>query len=320
MAQIGKDIEQAKAILDGGGLVAIPTETVYGLAGNALNQDIVAKIFRAKNRPSFDPLIVHTHSVDQLDQFVDKISEKAYSLAHKFWPGPLTLLLNKNAIVPDLTTSGLDTVACRVPQHELTLSLLALLDYPLAAPSANPFGYVSPTSAQHVNAQLGDQVDYILDGGESQVGIESTIVSLVKEQPMILRLGGLSVEHIEDLVGPVEVAMHSSSKPSAPGMLKSHYAPQKTIVLTNDVNLHDITDYSEFGAIVFQQTIQQIPQENQLVLSEKGDLDEAAKNLFKFLRELDSRDHIHTILTEYLPNEGLGRAINDRIKRATSKT
>ncbi len=320
MAEIGKDIRKAKEVLDAGGLVAIPTETVYGLAGNALDEEVVAKIFEAKNRPSFDPLIVHTNTLEKIRSFTKNIPEQAEHLAGQFWPGPITFLLEKQDIVPDLTTSGLSSVACRVPGHQLTLDLLATLEYPLAAPSANPFGYVSPTSAIHVNNQLGDKVDYILDGGESQVGIESTIVSCIEKKPKVLRLGGLSVEDIEDEIGEVDVALHSSSKPSAPGMLKSHYAPQKTIVLLNEVNLHEITDYSEFGAIVFQNEIKELPSANQLVLSSTGNVKEAAKNLFKFLRELDNRDHIHTIFTEYVPNEGLGRAINDRIKRATTKS
>lgn len=320
MAEIGKDIYRAKAVLDAGGLVAIPTETVYGLAGNALDEEVVAKIFEAKNRPSFDPLIVHTDSLEKIQSFTKTIPPQAKQLASRFWPGPITLLLEKQTLVPDLTTSGLNSVACRVPGHQLTLELLSTLAYPLAAPSANPFGYVSPTSAEHVNNQLGEKVDYILDGGESEVGIESTIVSFIDEHPMVLRLGGLSVEDIEDEIGQVDVALHSSSKPSAPGMLKSHYAPQKTIVLLNEVNLHDITDYSEFGAMVFQQEIAELPKGNQLVLSKAGNVKEAAKNLFKFLRELDNRSHIQTIFTEYVPNEGLGRAINDRIKRATTKS
>lgn len=320
MAEIGTDIAKAKAILNNGGLVAIPTETVYGLAGNAFNERSVSKIFEAKNRPSFDPLIVHTNSLDKIRSFTNNIPEKAEKLAKRYWPGPLTLLLEKTDQVPDLTTSGLNSVACRLPSHPLTLELLSVLDYPLAAPSANPFGYVSPTTAEHVNQQLGDKIDYILDGGSARVGIESTIVSFAESEPKVLRLGGLSVEEIEDEIGPVNVTLHSSSKPSAPGMLKSHYAPQKTIVLLNDINLHDITDYSEFGAMLFQHPLAQLSSENQLMLSEKGDLIEAAKNLFKYLRLLDERSDIHTIITDFVPNKGLGRAINDRIKRATTKT
>jgi len=320
MAEIGRDIAKAKRILEQGGLVAIPTETVYGLAGNAFNEEAVSRIFEAKNRPSFDPLIVHTDSIDKIKKFTKEVPDKAAQLMENFWPGPLTVLLKKESIVPDLTTSGLLSVACRLPRHPLTLELLKSLDFPLAAPSANPFGYVSPTSAQHVQQQLGDKLEYILDGGEATVGIESTIVSFIEDQPKVLRLGGLSVEDIEDVIGPVNVNIHSSSQPAAPGMLKSHYAPQKTIVLLDDLNFHDITDFTEFGALMFKAPLSELNGENQILLSKKGDTREAAKNLFKGLRELDQRENIHTIITEYVPNEGLGRAINDRIKRATAKS
>lgn len=320
MAQIGNDIEHASELLKRGGLVAMPTETVYGLAGNALNLDAVHGIFEAKQRPSFDPLIVHTNSLEKVSEFVAEIPEKAKKLAHAFWPGPLTLLLEKKSVIPDLVTSGLNTVAIRMPNHPVALALLEKLDFPLAAPSANPFGYVSPTTAEHVNNQLGDRIAYILNGGECTVGIESTIISFENEVPKVLRLGGLSVEDIEDVVGSVDVAIHSSSKPSAPGMLKSHYAPSKTIVLFDDINLKDITDFSEFGSLVFDQLYDFLPVDNQFVLSKSGDINEAAKNLFSGLRILDQKPQIHTIITQFVPNEGLGRAINDRIKRATVKS
>lgn len=319
MANIGIDIAKAKSCLELGGLVAIPTETVYGLAANALNVDSVAKIFKAKNRPSFDPLIVHTNSIDKIEQFVSNIPSEARLLANQFWPGPLTILLKKKSIIPDLVTSGLDSVAVRIPSHHLTLDLLAQLDFPLAAPSANPFGYVSPTSAQHVNQQLGDKVDYILDGGECSVGVESTIVSFIQDKPRVLRLGGLSVERIEMVIGKVEINQHSSSTPAAPGMLKSHYSPGKSIVLINEFDFQAVTDFSQIGALVLDKALDSLPEENQIILSKSGDLDEAARNLFSALRLLDQKPNINTILTEFVPNEGLGRAINDRIKRATAK-
>lgn len=320
MAEIGTDIDKAKGILERGGLVAIPTETVYGLAGNAFNEEAVSQIFAVKNRPSFDPLIVHTNSLERIGHFTKAIPIAAEQLTDRFWPGPLTILLEKEPIVPHLTTSGLESVACRVPNHPLTLQLLASIDFPLAAPSANPFGYVSPTSAQHVDQQLGNKIEYIVDGGDATIGIESTIVSFVEYKPKVLRLGGLSVEDIEDVVGEVTVAMHSSSKPAAPGMLKSHYAPKKTIVLKDDINLHDITDITDFGALMFETPLTELPKENQFILSKTGEINEAAKNLFKGLRQLDEIKDIHTIITELVPDQGLGRAINDRIKRATAKS
>lgn len=320
MALIGNDIGLAKQLLQEGGLVAIPTETVYGLAGNAFDADAVRKIFEVKNRPSFDPLIVHTDSLSKVKRFTKEIPPKAEYLMQTFWPGPLTILLEKEEIVPDLTTSGLSSVACRVPNHPLTLSLLKTLDFPVAAPSANPFGYVSPTSAQHVEQQLGDQIDYILDGGEAKVGIESTIISFLEDMPKVLRLGGLSVEDIEDEIGAIAVATHSSSQPAAPGMLKSHYAPKKAIVRLEDINMGEITDFTQFGSLMFQEPLALLPIKNQVVLSATGDLNEAAKNLFKGLRSLDENKDIHTIITQFVPNEGLGRAINDRIRRATAKS
>ncbi|MEC7753652.1 MAG: L-threonylcarbamoyladenylate synthase [Bacteroidota bacterium] len=319
MAQIGVDIGRAEEILRQGGLVAIPTETVYGLAGNALKESSVSKIFKAKNRPSFDPLIVHTNALHKVESFVRYIPDQAIQLAKQFWPGPLTLLLQKKSIVPDLVTSGLDSVAVRIPNHELTLSLLAQLEFPLAAPSANPFGYVSPTTAEHVEAQLGHTVDYILDGGACQVGVESTIVSFLEEKPKVLRLGGLAVEQIEEVIGSVRVNKHSSSSPQAPGMLKSHYAPGKSIVWIDGFNWKAANDFSQIGAIVFQHPLEELPLENQFVLSAKGDLEEAARNLFTALRTMDKNNHIALILTQRVPDVGLGRAINDRLKRATAK-
>src|SRR6478735_1162446 len=192
MAEIGKDIVLAKQLLENGDLVAIPTETVYGLAGNALSATSVAKIFSTKNRPQFDPLIVHVPSLEKAKDYVSEVPDFAKALTEKFWPGPLTLLLKKKTVIPDLVTSGLDTVGIRCPDHSLTRDLLTSLDFPLAAPSANPFGYVSPTEPSHVNEQLGQKIKYILDGGVCPVGIESTIVGFENEGPVVYRLGGLS--------------------------------------------------------------------------------------------------------------------------------
>lgn len=233
MAEIGKDIKKSAALLTEGQLVAIPTETVYGLAGNALDENAVLQIFKAKNRPKFDPLIVHLPGIEQIHNYVEFIPDELKALAEAFWPGPLTLLLPKKSIIPDLVTSGLGKVGVRVPNHPLTRSLLDLVDFPLAAPSANPFGYISPTSASHVAHHLGDKLSYILDGGSCDVGLESTIVGMEQGQVIIYRLGGISVSEIEKLVGNVLILPQSSSNPQSPGMLKSHYAPRKPMVLGN---------------------------------------------------------------------------------------
>jgi L-threonylcarbamoyladenylate synthase len=231
MAEISLDIEKAAEILRKDTLVAIPTETVYGLGGNALNRDAVVRIFEAKDRPFFDPLIVHVASKEAAIELAKEVPQGAEKLMDAFWPGPLTLVLPKKDVIPDLVTSGLPTVGLRVPNQSLTLELLRTVDFPLAAPSANPFGYVSPTSAQHVNDQLGEKIPFILDGGETTVGVESTIVGFENNQPVIYRLGGLSVEEIEAVVGRLEVRVNASSDPKSPGMLKSHYAPKVPLIL-----------------------------------------------------------------------------------------
>jgi len=317
MADIGKDIFKAKAILEQGDLVGIPTETVYGLAGNALNPDAVAKIFAVKNRPDFDPLIIHTSSIDRVLEFTVQIPEVLLPLGEKYWPGPLTILLPKKSIVPDLVTSGLDAVAVRVPSHSLTRELLSILDFPLAAPSANPFGYISPTQASHVNDQLGKKIPYILDGGLCEVGLESTIVGVENGEVFIYRLGGLDVKDIELIVGKVKIMTHSSSNPKSPGMLKSHYAPLKPFILGDLEMLVEeyLSKGISFAVLSFSDEFRNVPQRLQIQLSQNHNVTEAAKNLFASMRALDTMD-VSVILSELLPEQGLGRAINDRLKRA----
>jgi len=317
MARIGSSIEIAKQLLEKGELVGIPTETVYGLAANALNELAVLEIFKVKNRPQFDPLIVHVASIEKARELVEYFPEKAENLATHFWPGPLTLLLKKKSVIPDLVTSGLDTVAVRCPDHDMTLTLLSELSFPLAAPSANPFGYISPTRPEHVNEQLGDKINYILDGGECHVGIESTIVGFENELPVVYRLGGLSIEKIESVAGPVSVQLNTSSNPKAPGQLKSHYAPKKKLKLGNIDELIKTYGTNRIGVLGFQHKISQILPENQLTLSASGNLEEAAQRLFACLRVLDKMN-IDFILAEKVPDTGLGKAINDRLYRAAS--
>lgn len=318
MAQVGTDVQQAKEFLEQGDVIGIPTETVYGLAGNALNPDAVLKIFKVKNRPSFDPLIVHTDSVAKAENFVTSIPEKARRLAERFWPGPLTLLLPKNNTIPDLVSSGLDTVAIRIPNHPLALKLLASLDFPLAAPSANPFGYISPTTARHVSEQLGHQIPYVLDGGASQVGIESTIIGFPDGGPVVYRLGGMTIEKLEAIVGKVSIRSHSTSNPKAPGMLSSHYAPRKPLLLKKPAEALATYKPEQIGVLAFEEISRLIPGENQQILSITGDTNEAAKNLFAAMRALDAID-VDVIVAELLPEIGLGRAVNDRLRRAAFK-
>jgi len=311
---IGTDIQYAAKLLKNNELVAIPTETVYGLAANALNDDAILKIFITKNRPTFDPLIVHFRTIEEIKKYVISFPSKAKLLATTFMPGPLTLLLPKNHLISDLVTSGLPYVAIRIPSHSTSLELLNCLDFPLAAPSANPFGYVSPTTAQHVEAQLGDKIPYILDGGPCEIGIESTIVGFDTDLPTVYRLGGTSIEQIEAVIGKVNVQLHSSSNPKSAGMLKSHYAPNKTVILGNLETLIQQYPPETTGVLSFCKNYNY---PYQVILSPDGNLKEAARNLFDGLRFLDSLP-VTTILTEPVPDQNLGRAINDRLKRASA--
>lgn len=314
----GTDISKAVKLLQAGKLVAIPTETVYGLAGNALDETVVMQIFKTKNRPEFDPLIVHIASIDQIGKYVEVVPDEAYRLMEKFWPGPLTLLLKKKSIIPDLTTSGLDTVAIRMPNHPMTLLLLEQLEFPLAAPSANPFGYISPTSAQHVVDQLGGKIPYVLDGGACEVGIESTIAGFEDGKLVIYRLGGTTISEIESVAGVASIRLTSSSDPRAPGMLKSHYAPSVPLYFGDIEELIVLHNNKSFAVLCFTgESLPKIP-ENAVVLklSTSGNVEEAARNLFAALRHLD-RLNVKCILAERFPDEGLGKAINDRLLRAS---
>jgi L-threonylcarbamoyladenylate synthase len=318
MAKIGTNIMAASTHLMQGDVIAIPTETVYGLAGNALDEQAVLRIFEVKKRPSFDPLIVHIYGVGEVEKYAQFFPPKLALLAQRFWPGPLTLLLPKKEIIPDLVTSGLDRVALRVPAHPLTMALLKALPFPLAAPSANPFGYISPTSAAHVQAQLGAQIPYILDGGPCAVGLESTIVGQENEDIVVYRLGGISPETIRAIVGPIRIVLNESSNPSAPGMLKSHYAPRVPLALCSFDKMKHISSADRTGIITFRQEAALPGVKVQMHLSVEGDILEAARNLFAALRLMDASG-VEFILAELAPNEGIGQAINDRLRRAAAE-
>lgn len=313
---IGADPDQAAAWLLKGNCVAVPTETVYGLAANALDPAAVVRIFEIKNRPAFDPLIVHVTGLEQAQGYAEEIPAPLRSLAEYFWPGPLTILVSKGSNIPDLVTSGLPRVALRAPAHPLAQALLHALPFPLAAPSANPFGYISPTTAKHVFDQLQGKIPYILDGGHCRVGVESTIVGFENGQTTVYRLGGLAIEKIEAHIGPVQVQLNQSSNPAAPGMLKSHYAPRKPMILLEKTPWPD--EKRRIGLLTLRRRTDLPEHALQIVLSETGDLAEAAQNLFAALRTLDQAD-IDLIVAESLPEEGLGRAINDRLRRAAAQ-
>ncbi|MCL9980106.1 MAG: L-threonylcarbamoyladenylate synthase [Bacteroidia bacterium] len=317
---IGTDIFKAAEFLRNNETVAIPTETVYGLAANALNEEAVAKIFEVKNRPFFDPLIVHIKNVSQISLYARDVPNLALQLAEEFWPGPLTLVLKKQGIVPDLVTSGGDTVALRMPNNEMTLELLNKLDFPLAAPSANPFTYVSPTSAAHVLDQLDGKIPYILDGGNCQVGIESTIVRVLEDTIEILRPGGISEDALRDFlpdVNVVEFQEITSSPISAPGQLEHHYSPfcklyPAEIYSQLNVSIDAVIYWSKDSKKKSNSTMEAF------YLTEDGNFLEGSKNLFALLRRLD-KENFNNVLFEWAPNENLGVAINDRLKRASAK-
>lgn len=296
--------------------MAIPTETVYGLAANAFNEEAVLKIFEAKKRPAFDPLIVHCADFEMVNRISRDFPEVLQRLCMKFWPGPLTVVVEKSDLVPDLVTSGFSTVGIRIPNHTLTLELLAALDFPLAAPSANPFTYVSPTSPEHVAKQLGDQIDYILDGGESGIGIESTIVRYRNETIEVLRLGGLSIENLEAATEVPVTIVDSKDNVSVPGNFKKHYSNRKEIKLYTELP-KPVYSATEVW-LYYSRAHCENPTKNCWFLSENGSTTEAASNLFKTLRALDIPE-IDTVHVEMAPQHGLGPAINDRLKRASAR-
>ena len=316
---ISDDVDQAAYWLSKGELVAIPTETVYGLAANALNSLAVRKIFMTKGRPEYDPLIVHTDEIGKIRQWVSSFPEPLMALARAFWPGPLTLLLPKNESVPDLVTAGLPRVGIRIPDHPLTRVLLSRLEFPLAAPSANPFGYVSPTNAHHVSAHFNGMIPMILDGGHCIKGIESTIVGMEGEDLMIYRLGALDRADIESVVGQLQLQQHSTSKPLAPGMLTKHYAPNKqVIVIGNLEEAIPLIKSPKVALITFSQALDQ--GYRSVWLSTKGDLQEAASKFYAALQQWDHDPAIATIVIERFPDEHIGIALNDKLQRASSKS
>lgn len=319
---IGTSVSEAASHLKAGKLVAIPTETVYGLAAVIRLDESVLQIYKAKNRPAFDPLIVHVPSMEAVKPLVKSINAAAEKLAKAFWPGPLTLLFEKSDLVSDLVSSGLSTVAVRVPQHEITLNLLKELGEPVAAPSANPFGYVSPTTAEHVEQQLGSEVAYILNGGPAKVGLESTIVSCLGDEVKVLRLGGLSLEQLSAVLGytpALELSTHSN--PQAPGQLDKHYATHTPLYLSDDwkSDLESNMKSGESWALITLGPESNLPIGcTNYPLSLKGELDEAARNLFALMRKLDQLN-LNGIVAERLPEKGLGRAVNDRLHRAAHR-
>jgi L-threonylcarbamoyladenylate synthase len=316
MSIISKDIQKAVQLLTEDYLVAIPTETVYGLAGNIFSEKAIKSIFSTKQRPFFNPLIVHIPSVKSLNDLVTHVPEKAKLLAAAFWPGSMTLVLKKSKTIPDIITAGKDTVAVRVPNHPITLELLKQLPFPLAAPSANPFGSISPTKPVHVENYFKNSIKMVLDGGSCANGIESTIIGFENEEPVIYRLGALALEEIEVVVGKISIKNKKEEKPDAPGMLARHYAPKTSTFLVDNVAAEIEKNIGKkMGVLVFKTSLNN---ENitEIILSKKGSLQEAASKLYSAMHDLDSKN-LDLIIAERFSEFGLGKSINDRLQRAT---
>lgn len=315
---IGTDVSRAARLLADGQVVAFPTETVYGLGANALDPLAVARVFAAKGRPHFDPLIVHVTTLDDVRSLTTDFPSNAETLAAAFWPGPLTLVLPKVEAVPDLVTAGLPSVGIRVPEHPLARQLIAQSGVPVAAPSANLFGHVSPTTAAHVAEQLGDRIAYILDGGPCRVGIESTVLQLSGDHPMLLRPGGICAEDLAALIGPLDVlaatSNPSTAPQSSPGQLDRHYAPRTPLRIVDELPAptSNSTGLLTLKPVESHQRFARVE-----TLSSTGCLTEAAANFYAALRRLDDAG-LTGIIARPFPDEGLGHALNDRLRRAAA--
>ncbi len=315
---ISNNINLAATILQEDNIIGIPTETVYGLAGNIFSEKAIREIYRVKQRPFYNPLIVHIKNMDELSKIAINIPPIAMELASHFWPGPLTLLLKKNNLIPDLITAGKDTVAVRMPNHPITLALLNRIDFPLAAPSANPFGMISPTKAQHVDDYFKDEIKMVLDGGVCQTGIESTIIGFEDNKVIVYRLGGVTIAAIETIAGDVKLINKENKAPMAPGMLSKHYAPTTPLIFTDNLEqaLHQFKD-KRIGIISFNKAISPLPSNCvQKILSQQKSLEEAASKLYDTMHQLD-RINLDYIIAERFPDEGLGSVINDKLSRAS---
>ena len=317
---ITKNIDKAITLLNQENIIAIPTETVYGLAGNIFSEIALKKIFELKNRPFNNLLIVHVKSIDQIQKIASEIPEIAFKLVEKFWPGPLTLVLKKQPHISDLVTANKDTVAIRMPNHKRTLELLQKLDFPLAAPSANPFGSISPTSSKHVLDYFNDKLELILEGGNCEEGIESTIIGFEDNQVVLYRHGSITIDEIEKVVGKITDNSKNDIDPKAPGMFSRHYAPKTDTFLTNNVvELIKSFPNQKIGLLLFQNDIKNPSIKYQEILSKSGDLSEAARNLYAAMHRLDEKN-IDIIIAEIMPDSGLGRTMNDRLQRAIKKS
>lgn len=311
-----ENIKRSANVIKSGEIVAFPTETVYGLGADGLNPTAVSKIFEIKKRPSFNPLILHVASINQIIDLVEINNKLVEKLTESFWPGPLTIVLPKRNIVPDIVTAGNPTVAVRMPRHPVALELIKASGRPIAAPSANTFGFLSPTTAEHVEKQLGEKIEFILDGGKSDVGVESTIIEIVGEVIYILRPGGISIEQLKKFSKNVKIKETDPENPTAPGQLIQHYAPKVPIKFLDELNLKEIKD-KKLAALFLSENKTAIKFEKIEILSPTGEIHEAAANLFHHLHSLESLD-VDLIIVEPIKEDGLGMAIMDRLRKATN--
>lgn len=309
----------AKSILEKDGVIGFPTETVYGLAGNAFSEKAIFSIFQLKNRPFNNPLIVHIGSIHQLEGIVREIPPKAIKLINQFWPGPLTLLLKKSLKINDLVTAGQDTVAVRMPNHPLALDLLNSIDFPLVAPSANPYQSISPTAPEHVESYFGNDIPLILDGGPCNKGLESTIVGFEGEEVIVYRLGALTLEDLESCVGTVQEKNNNHEQVKSPGMAKKHYSPKTPLLCSSFIRI-DVQKYvsKKIAVVCFDDLYDLEPNDRLKSYSFYGDLQNASTNLYGLLHDLDSQK-FDLILVEKFPDLGLGKTLNDRLQRASFK-
>jgi L-threonylcarbamoyladenylate synthase len=314
---IHQDISIAADILSRGNLIGFPTETVYGLAANALNEFAIDKIYKLKNRPPSNPLIVHTHSLEEVTKYVTHIPPSAFKLAKTFWPGPLTLLLPKNKLISHAVTAGSHLVAIRIPQHPMALDLLRKIDFPLVAPSANPYTRISPTSAQMVEAYFGEDLPCILDGGHCEKGIESTIVGFDGNTTIVYRQGAISIDAIEFIVGKTKVLATVRERVTTPGMAPMHYAPRTKLLIVEDV-LEFIYDnpFSKIGFLGMGEKKIDHPNLEFISLSTTSDLEEASMNLYQSMYTMDTMNLDYIIIKKF-QEVGIGNSLNDRIKRAS---
>lgn len=314
---ISTDIRKAAVLLQQNEVIGLPTETVYGLAGNIYSEIAIRKIFHIKKRPFYNPLIVHIHGVEALPQVAQHIPDLAKKLAGKFWPGPLTLLLEKKETVSDLITSGKPTVAVRVPDHPMALALLKSIDFPLAAPSANPFGSISPTTARHVDDYFEEEIPLVLDGGPCKKGVESTIVGFVNGEPTLFRHGAVPIEEIEKLTGKLRIYNKEENTPDAPGMLSKHYSPRTPTILSDDID-RTIMEHldKKIALLLFSEKRKEHDPSLQFILSPHANLEEAATHLYSLLHVIDEQQ-VDLIICEKMKEEGLGITINDRLIRAS---